>query len=426
MKIVIAIANLIVLFLCLRLLWKQNNEPLKKLFWPSALFKCLAGLALGIVYTWYYSTGDTFQYFEDGKILADIARNTPRDYAHFLLNHNESAFLSKLSYADARALFFVKFVSLICLITADNYWIASLYCSIFSFLGAWTLVKSVHRYMSSYSLPAIIAFLFMPSVVFWTSGLIKESLACASLFFLSALFIHVWFGARVPIWKSLLALLALWLLWALKYYYAAVFVPVAFTFLLYKFWFVHLVKPKTVIAQVFLLLFLFIFPLLLFSFTHANFYYQVFLEVIVSNSQVYSQYSAPNDIIHYYNLKPEVLSVLLNSPIALFSGLFRPFISEAGNLVQAIAALENLIILGLTIWCLMRMQKMSVGPHFTLMLAAALYIILLCIFLTLSTPNFGTLSRYRVGYLPYFVLLLLSEERMRAILQRLFARLFGW
>jgi hypothetical protein len=36
------------------------------------------------------------------------------------------------------------------------------------------------------------------------------------------------------------------------------------------------------------------------------------------------------------------------------------------------------------------------------------YVVFLCVFLALSTPNFGTLSRYRIGFTPFLWLLLLG------------------
>jgi hypothetical protein len=58
-----------------------------------------------------------------------------------------------------------------------------------------------------------------------------------------------------------------------------------------------------------------------------------------------------------------------------------------------------------------------------LIAALMTYIFFLCIFIGLSTPNFGTLSRYRVGYEPYFVLLILAGSGAPGFLQRSVDRL---
>jgi hypothetical protein len=43
-----------------------------------------------------------------------------------------------------------------------------------------------------------------------------------------------------------------------------------------------------------------------------------------------------------------------------------------------------------------------------LLTGAILYIFILSVMLSWSTPNFGTLERYKVSYLPVYVLILLA------------------
>jgi hypothetical protein len=45
-----------------------------------------------------------------------------------------------------------------------------------------------------------------------------------------------------------------------------------------------------------------------------------------------------------------------------------------------------------------------------LVFSVIVYVSLLCIFLSLSTPNFGTLSRYRVGFISFFFLLVAGRH----------------
>ncbi len=97
-----------------------------------------------------------------------------------------------LTLQEPRALFLSKVVSVFGLFTASNYWIISCYFSCLAFAGAWYLVKIIRRCNAHYTLAAVLAFLFFPSVVFWSSGIVKESLAMASLYFLSAVFLSYW------------------------------------------------------------------------------------------------------------------------------------------------------------------------------------------------------------------------------------------
>ena len=113
----------------------------------------------------------------------------------------------------------------------------------------------------------------------------------------------------------------------------------------------------------------------------------------------------------------------LNSPWALFSGLFRPVIFEANSFFQFVIGVENLILLGLSIFNLKYLSRLWHSSERLLIFGVIMYIGLLVIFLTLSTPNFGTLSRYRVGFLPFMIFLLLynplksTTERWNSLLK---------
>jgi hypothetical protein len=141
------------------------------------------------------------------------------------------------------------------------------------------------------------------------------------------------------------------------------------------------------------------------SLTHPNFHLDRFLSVIVENNNTYT-----GDIIHYHNLSPDWSSALVNSPLALWSGLFRPI--EFGGSVSVtamVASVENLLLLVLVIWKLGSLRK-PMAENRVIVFTTLVYITVLCIFLALSTPNLGTLSRYRVGFLPFFVLMILADH----------------
>jgi len=97
---------------------------------------------------------------------------------------------------------------------------------------------------------------------------------------------------------------------------------------------------------------------------------------------------------------------MMNSPWALISGLFRPFVWEADNALKLIASLENLVVLILCVSSAPRARSFFQAPNKLSTLSVVVFSVLLCIFLALSTPNFGSLARYKVGFLPFFVFLL--------------------
>ena len=257
--------------------------------------------------------------------------------------------------------------------------------------------------------PALFSFLFFPSVVCWSSGLIKESLAMAALYFIVVVFLRIWSSKKIPPGFWLVLLAALWVLWGLKYYYLAVLLPIMTTELIMN----RVVRPRIrrrkPLMDVAIWLIIFLIPVSLVSVLHPNFYPQRFLDVIVTNYETFQSISDPDDVVQYSGLAAEPLSILSHVPKALVVGLFRPFLWEATGTMKLIAAAENVVLLLLFAGFIAgSIRNARLGSP--LSGAIVMYCIILAIFLALSTPNFGTLSRYRIGFLPCLVLMITAAN----------------
>jgi hypothetical protein len=154
------------------------------------------------------------------------------------------------------------------------------------------------------------------------------------------------------------------------------------------------------------------------TFLHPNFYPHRIFEVILANNAAYNALSDPGGVVHFHNLRPSILSFVENAPWALFSGLFRPLFGENFTLMPLLASIENTVVLALFILSLSKLGRYAGAPNTQHILAAASYVALLCILLTFSAPNFGTLSRYRSGYFSFFVFIVLSANPLMRYVQR--------
>jgi hypothetical protein len=425
MNIVIAIIDIALLAMASYIFWKRNaEERIKQFYWPALLLKLISGLLIGGLYFYYYRSGDTTAYFYNGIQLANWAKTDFLGYIDFLLTDNlpHDVWLTLKGKRIAVVVYFSKFVSAFCLLTNNSYWVSALFFSFISFMGSWLLVQQKARFFQAYTVPGVVSFLFFPSVVFWAAGMLKESLAIGSLFFLSALFLRCWFGG-IRLLDGLSAILAFWIFWKLKYYVAAIFLVIVVTCLAYKYVVIPLVKirnPKTQVALWFGILVVFLFSA---TFLRPNFNTDRLLTVIVTNYNILHKRSHPSNVIHYVNLEDNVGSVLKNIPSALVSAVFRPFLWEARTVFQFISALENTLLLLLFLLALKNIKHVLHSEHRILMVSLIVYVTLLGVFIALSTPNFGTLSRFRIGYLPYFVFIVLCNNPLLKVAQRLFARL---
>ncbi len=393
------------------LLWRFQQlhfNQLKTIYWTALSLRVAAGIGVGLVYAYYYSAGDTFGYFSDGLVLNGLFQDHPTDYFRFLMfSHDYKAVLDQLSNTQPRSLFLVKVVSVFGLVANSNYWLTAFYFSIISFLSAWFLMT---QFVASYpgtTRTAIVSFLFFPSVVFWSSGITKECLAMSALMLVAGVTLKYWRQNKLTWLQVLTLIVSVYFLWNLKYYWAALFLPSAFSCVLVTEMRKRIPIITKPILSITVFLIVFCSLVLLMSRLHPNFYLERLLDVIVDNYETYLPLSGANAAVHFTSLERNWTSIIVNSPWGLFSGLFRPFIFEVNSLFQFGIAIENLILLVLSLYNLRYLREAWRSPHITQIIGILLFIVLLSIFLTLSTPNFGTLSRYRIAFLPFFSYLLL-------------------
>lgn len=404
-------------------IWKETNTVIKFFFLPALLLHVMAGICLGLLYVYYYGESDTLIYFQEGLKLNELLFTEARLYLNFLWNNaGDDSFLRSLVYTDKRALFMVKISSLILLLSANNYWLASVYFSVISFLASWKISCTLNLYFPEKRNAILFSFLFIPSVVFWSSGVVKESVALASLLCITTHFILLYKNKKLTWWQWLMSIICIWLLYNLKYYYLAVVIPVIITSLSVQFIVTYWTK-RSFIQELCLWLFIFSTFSLLVTQLHPNFYPSRFLSVIYNNYLAFIANSAPEDVMHFNYLSENWGNVILISPWAFVSGLFRPFIWESTNALQMIAALENILFLILTISSLQGLKTLAKHPDRMLIFATLVYCFVLSTFLTLSTPNFGTLIRYRVGFLCFFIFLTASSSPIFSLIINLLSSL---
>jgi hypothetical protein len=373
------------------------------LYWFAWFFRLLMSVALGLIYTYYYNANDTWHFFEDATKLSAVARTNFVAYLQFLFaNQPDPEIIQTLFYAQGRSLFLVKFISLLALISGDNYWTCAIYMATLAFGAAWFFFQTINNYFERAKLAAALSVLFFPSVVFWSSGLVKETLALAGILVMCAVFLKIINGGKVAALQVVLCVIAGWVAWNLKYYWAALFLVTVFTTMV-----VFLAGKKFALLKTYWPIawgLVFITIGLVATRVHPNFYLDRLLEVVISNHHAFVKISKPEGLIQFYNLQSNWWSIVLNAPWAIVSGLFRPWIGEANGLTGLMAALENLALVVLCVSaCFRKTWKTTYG---LLIASAVVYVLLECVLMAISSPNLGTLSRYRVGFLPFFVFLI--------------------
>lgn len=280
-----------------------------------------------------------------------------------------------------------------------------------SFLGKWALYVGLRAELPMLSPKLLaVAVLFVPSAVFWTSGLVKESFAVAGVGF-------AFFGAqRIRKGLDVLALVAL----LTGVVLTATFKP-------------YLLFPLALGARsLFFAARSSRYPLL--SPILGVVAVAVSIAAVAALGKIMPEFAADKLVEQTAALRERfaeggggsnfnTLDVankstggrLLLAPIALVTALARPLPFEAHNVTSFVTALETLAITILAIATVrragVRRVLATISEHRALMFCA-LFVLVGATAIGMATSNFGTLSRYRTPILPFYVALILAVREL--------------
>lgn len=330
-------------------------------------------------------------------------------------------------YRWSNALFVSKIVALLNFATLGSFWLTGVYFSLGCYVACWLLVRTLRQLWPAAPLGAgVVAFLLWPSVVWWASGINKETLLVGSGAALVALLLKgLYHSAVMPRWRQLgwwLLLMGLaWLHVRLRYFFA---LPLLGSLLALA-GVVWAERRGWLRAgwrgQGLALLSGVVLAGALAVAVGGEPVSKAFV-----TSQLWENYvhgiatSTGRPHLEYGGLRPTVGSMASYFPLAAAETLVRPWLGESVVPRYVGVGLENLLLLGLLATAAVAMVRGRPGRlPVALVLALLLYCVLLAGLIGLSTPNLGTLLRYRTVLLPWLLWLLLQNDYARHLLRRL-------
>lgn len=404
MSIIVHILILTVIFSAV--IRKISGVDDKIIFSAFTLLKISCGVLMGFLYWSYYGgIGDTIYFYEQAQALFQYFQTNRISFSEWIgfapLSLSQAEFSAQ---SEPRTFFFVRLMSFISALTQGNYFSMSIYLSFFSGLANWSFARQLVKSSKENKFVIYIALLFIPSITFWSSGLLKESLMTIALYAL---------GFSILKWKAnpkkwlyaIPAILSVFVLWKVKYYVPIVLLPILGITLLFSQ--ANFLREFSFPKKLLLYVGLLIVGGTAMAFFHPVFHSGRFFELIRISHDVIAQNSA-DSLIPFQLAKNDVLFVLQNLPLAWFTGIFRPFIWEAFSFFSLVWALEKVIFTLLAIVAIILSFKLKFNHSKKWWgIAILVYVSVLSSVITLATPNFGTLIRYEVAYMPFLWLLVL-------------------
>src|SRR5574344_1697847 len=161
----------------------KEDSLIRKLFCLGLVTKLAAGLLYGGIYEFiYHFEGDTFYYFRSSNYLASVLFQNPAAYLKVITGTYEqvtSDYFNGLNYnpyfsKDAVFVHTHSFLSFFALFSLQNYYLQTLVMNAFLYIIQWQFFKMLKELFPNHIKAIAVSILFIPSVLFWGAGLMKD------------------------------------------------------------------------------------------------------------------------------------------------------------------------------------------------------------------------------------------------------------
>lgn len=269
-----------------------------------------------------------------------------------------------------------------------HYYINVIFYSFLTLFGPIALYRVFQDYFPGRRIAVLVAVFFIPSFIYWTSGLHKEGLLFNAIALTIYAFYFGWKEQKLTWKKAALVLGSLLTLLALRNYIVMLLLPALLTWAVARklAW-----KPAVTYTVIY-----FLFALFFFIAPHINTKLD-FPGAIVGKQEQFQKLTGGSEV-PVQPLQPTVRSFLANAPQAFSLALVRPYFSDIRHLLSMAAAVEiNALLALFIVYLLWNRKRIRLTPFTLFCLAFSLSVLLIIGY----TVNFlGAIVRYRSIVLP--------------------------
>ena len=393
----------------------------KKHFVFFFLLKVVAGILLTLVYTYYYTDqqkADIYRYFNDSKIISPLLFTDPVAWLKIMsgcgINQPQVfKYLLPTQYFShpgsdivTNNTFIIRINVLLNYFSFYNIYINTLLLNFISFAAITALFKVLRVYFSAFQQILYVPLYLLPSVLFWSSGLLKEELLFTGI----SLYLYSYLNPQLTRWQSLLLTVAGILILAYtKLQVAALAILFVVAFLSFK-------KNEALRLRL---------PVLLVVLATAFILYgNSICRVLLEKRNEFTELAINENAGSYFDSKiiePTLSNLVVLLPEALVNAILRPFVWDGGKVFQKVFAVENFFFLLLIILPL-RYFKLPRGEKLLLCLCFLFFALFNYLVIGITIPVMGAIVHYRVIAEPFLllaVLLSVDLERLNGAVKKI-------
>ncbi|MEO6490914.1 MAG: hypothetical protein ABIO04_13310 [Ferruginibacter sp.] len=400
---------------------KRYKNPLLRKYHKQAFWIKIISTFGFCIFVVYLSPGDTNGlYYPEGLNIAKLIMKDPSNIKLILgsgAEFDESLLndIGNSGYFREESNFMVsRLVAIFSFFTFGKFMAINLVFSMISFTGVWRLFRFFYEQYPHLHKQFAIAILYLPTFVFWSSGILKDPICTGALGWVTYSLYSIFYTKNNVIKNLILVIFFGYFLVTLKIYILVAYVPFYALFLILKN--VNLIKNPLV--KVLLVIGFFVGSI--FGFVKAASSIQGALSsyasqgITASIKNYQTNYENQSEFVQSnFSLGVEFDgssgSLAKIAPAAMVATLFRPFIWESKKPSTLLSSLESLALMIFTLYVL---RKVGILKFFKTIVKSPIvmycffYSLIFALFVGATTLNFGTLVRYKIPGIPFFIIAL--------------------
>jgi hypothetical protein len=410
---------LLFIYFCSSYVQHKNRitEPLYK-WYTRGLFAKLAGaIAVCLIYQFYYKGGDTTNYFETSRAISNLFSKDSDAFFKIMSGDNSLESLSKFDqdtgypiyWYNDKTFFVSRLLVPICLLSFKSFIVSTILLAWICYSGVWRLFLLFNREFPHLQKQLAVSILFIPSVIFWGSGLLKDTITLSAVGWYTYHFYYFFIQKKYTFSSGMYVFISAVMLIAIKPYILFALLPGSIIWLSNE----RLAKIqnkviRTMAAPFFISIGVVTGFVILSQMDDVLGVYsldKVLDKAVESNLDQKQDYYGGNSF-DIGDFDPSIEGVLSKAHLAVSATLFRPYLWDAKNPVMFASALENTYILLLTIFLLFRLKFVgffSLIGRKPLLLFSVLFSLFFAFSVGIATSNFGSLVRLKIPCIPFYV-----------------------
>jgi hypothetical protein len=402
----------------------KKSEPIYERFFMKALYiRLICTVLTALMYDFYYNGGDTTVYFYHILFLKPLLYENPALFLQVVFDptgFESQKWLCGADYNCGLYLFdgatgnIVRFGLLLSYFCFSSFLVISTVFTLYAFIGCWNLYRVFQELYPHLEKEMAIACLFIPSMCFWGTGLMKDSLCLGALGLLVHSVYSVIFKRERILFNVLLAAFNIYLLVVIKVYIILAFAP-ALAVWVFARGRANIKSPflKAIATPIFVTVGLISGVGVLTAMgSIAERYAMEEMMRTAKDTQNWLVTASKMSGGSFYTLgdiEYSAFGLLKIFPKAVNVSLFRPYLWEAKKIMLFPAAIEGVFTFYLTIRLLFKsgflnfFKMIAANPEVQFCLVFA---IIFAFAVGFTSFNFGALARYKIPFMPFYYMAL--------------------